>query len=438
MTKKQGILIPKPYKTPELSLIDLFAGCGGLSLGLEQAGFTPIFVNELNDHARKSYLCNRTEIFPWLSKLNNSDIKELVLKRGTLSEMKRDIKALLNLNLGKKKSDLDLLVGGPPCQGYSGIGHRRSYSVEKEQLPSNHLYQDMAYVISKLNPKIFLFENVRGLLNSKWRSESNKKIWDDVLKTFNDIPSYKVRWALVHCKDYGIPQNRPRLLLVGVRDDLNIKITDNDSLYLAGGLLPKAEDVAALPPNIEDLLSDLVDDAYSNGGETNQYTRSPLSPIQKELRTKADGSIMEKGSPLSEQKYSKHSEKILEKFSYMISNNGLIREDFQTNKFAQRVLPAQWGPKGPNITATSLPDDYVHWIQPRILTVREWARLQTFPDWYQFHGPRTTGGLRRAGNPQEELHKRDLPRYTQIANAVPVQLGKILGYHFKTLLHGTR
>ena len=118
----------------------------------------------------------------------------------------------------------------------------------------------------------------------------------------------------------------------------------------------------------------------------------------------------------------------------MIENDGVIPKKFQTKKFSQKVLPKKWDDKGPNITATSLPDDYIHYAQPRILTVREWARLQTFPDWYQFSGPRTTGGIRRAGNPKEDNHQRDLPRYTQIGNAVPVLLAKTIGDHFKRIL----
>ena len=94
----------------------------------------------------------------------------------------------------------------------------------------------------------------------------------------------------------------------------------------------------------------------------------------------------------------------------------------KTKNFSQRVLKAKWGNSTPNITATSLPDDYVHYSQPRnIFTVREWARLQMFPDWYKFCGSRTTGGLRRAGNPQDGNFDRELPKYTQIGNAVPVE-----------------
>ena len=97
----------------------------------------------------------------------------------------------------------------------------------------------------------------------------------------------------------------------------------------------------------------------------------------------------------------------------------------------------EWEEKGPSITVTSLPDDYVHYSQPRILTVREWARLQTFPDWYQFSGKRTTGGTRRAGNPRKNIFDREVPKYTQIGNAVPVQLAYEVGIHFGKILENS-
>ena len=118
----------------------------------------------------------------------------------------------------------------------------------------------------------------------------------------------------------------------------------------------------------------------------------------------------------------------------MIDHGGQIRPEDATKKFAQRVIPARWGPTGPSITATSLPDDYVHFSQPRILTVREWARLQTFPDWYRFAGKRTTGGRRRAGDPSAGDWSRELPKYTQIGNAVPVWLARAVGEHLRGLL----
>ena len=419
---------PLPLLDESKTFVDLFAGCGGLSLGLELAGFQPIFVNELSESALETYLRNRTRYPSLHSKHRCNDIKDLV-DEGILSDLRS------SLLKEHKISEIGLVVGGPPCQGYSGIGHRRSYSVDKKQLPSNHLYQDMAYVIHCLRPKIFLFENVRGLMSARWTRNYGEKgeIWRDVQETFQSIPGYEVHADLVYSKDYGVPQNRPRLLLVGVREDVDVEI---DPAMPAFGLLPEP---LGDYPSMEDLLSDLVDPAYSPGGETLKYPHSAKSEIQRQMRMDPmTGRVRRKGSGLSEHKYSNHSSKVTEKFKHMIQTGGKVRPSMETKKFAQRVLPTTWPKKGPTITATSLPDDYVHFKQPRSLTVREWARIQTFPDWYEFSGPRTTGGLRRAGNPRQGLHSREVPRYTQIGNAVPVKLAFEIGRHFSAILGSQR
>ena len=206
---------------------------------------------------------------------------------------------------------------------------------------------------------------------------------------------------------------------------------------ITAGLLPKQQKVPYI--NLEDLLGDLIDPKYKPGGETNTYPTAPTKQIQKILRQTRDGaSVMGKGSVLEEHKYSNHSPRIQKKFQYMIDtgkNNNELEMDMKTKKFSQRVLPATWkNGSGPWITATSLPDDYVHFQQARSLTVREWARLQMFPDWYKFAGKRTTGGIRRAGIPGENIHERELPKYTQIGNAVPVKLAEAIGKHFLKIL----
>ena len=120
-----------------LNFVDLFAGCGGLSLGLELAGFEPLFVNELSPDAMKTYLENRKNNHPLLySKYNVNDIKSVLKNKGKMVD---DLVNGFRIDYGvnAKLGEIDLLVGGPPCQGFSGIGHRRSYSVDKEQLPSN-------------------------------------------------------------------------------------------------------------------------------------------------------------------------------------------------------------------------------------------------------------------------------------------------------------
>ena len=120
--------------------IDLFAGCGGLSLGLELSGFTPVYVNELNNDALQTYKVNRED----LKHLNESDffsnnIFELTKNVKNLNKLEKNLKSKFGIN----KKDLSLIVGGPPCQGYSGIGHRRNYKVNKDKIPSNFLYKEI-------------------------------------------------------------------------------------------------------------------------------------------------------------------------------------------------------------------------------------------------------------------------------------------------------
>lgn len=432
-------------------LVDLFAGCGGLSLGFEQAGFTPIFVNELNDDARSTYLANRPHAVGGLpfnaqEELWSSDVHDLT--SGRLSEIESYLRSIGESVFFGEGGNVDVLAGGPPCQGYSGIGHRRSYSVDKVELPSNQLYARMAEVIEHVRPRIFLFENVKGLLSSRWTADGKRgEIWKDVYGRFRKLGDefdYVVRWKLVHAKDYGVPQNRPRVLIVGVRGDVAMKaaalvrpeVDEHDAVLC--GLLPPHGETA---PDLEDALGDLIDATTATrlrnrdlDGDfaTKVYLRPAATKWQKYFRP---GELARAMADLTEQEYSKHSAAVVKKFDAMLKNGGVIPDRFRTKKFAQRVLPPTWGNAGPSITACSLADDYVHFAQPRSLTVREWARLQTFPDSYVFKGKRTTGGLRRAGNPREGIFDREVPKYTQIGNAVPVKLAEAIGQHFEQLLN---
>jgi DNA (cytosine-5)-methyltransferase 1 len=418
--------------TPQTpTMIDLFAGCGGLSLGMEQAGFFPLFVNELNSDAIETYLLNRDRTHPHLrAKYQSRDIKDCLGDEGFFDDLLDGLKRDFGRDF--RKDSVDLLTGGPPCQGFSGIGIRRSYSVEKVQLPSNHLFQDMAFFVHKIRPKIFMFENVEGLLRSRWTNAGSKgEIFNDVLSTFEKLPGYVVRHRLVYGKDYGVPQNRPRVLIVGIRDDVLKSDAASDDAIEAGFLPP----VEGMYPHIREIFSDIIDKSFQPGGKTPIYPKDPENDWQEALRfDPISGGYFKKGDPLSEHEYSKHAPHVVERFTYMIKNGGQIPDHLKTKKFAQRVLPEEWGNQGPNITACSLPDDFVHFSQPRSLSVREWARLQTFPDWYQFAGKRTTGGLRRAGNPRQSIFEREVPKYTQIGNAVAVKMAQSIGKHFREIL----
>jgi DNA (cytosine-5)-methyltransferase 1 len=412
-----------------LKVIDLFAGCGGLSLGLEQAGFEPVFVNELNADAMSTYLTNRKHLGLDSIEGHAFDIKSITSTRDAADDFGNMIRS--------KHGEIDLVCGGPPCQGYSGIGHRRTFKLSKEEIPTNHLYEDMAQVVKSVAPKAFLFENVRGLLNSKWDAEGeNGEIWRDVRESFKAIRvnvagqelGYVIGWRLVFAKDFGVPQNRPRVLMVGLREDIPFSAADSQDK----GLIPVGN---LTGPDPVDLFSDLVDPNWRKFGETKTYLKNPESEIQEFLRAEYKGRQFQKGNLLTEQEYSNHSEAVIEKFTFMLANGkDQLPEHMKTKKFSQRVLPARWGKNGPSITATSLPDDYVHYLQPRVLTVREWARLQYFPDWYEFSGKRTTGGRRRAGDPDAGDWTREVPKYTQIGNAVPVELARRVGLHLRDIL----
>ena len=405
------------------TFIDLFAGCGGLSLGLEQAGFHPVYVNELNKDALNTYLENRKE-YKHLSNndYHSNDIHELTKNKSNLEKLSNNLKKKFNI----KNGDLSLIVGGPPCQGYSGIGHRRNYKVDKEKIPSNYLYKEMYKVIKHFKPKAFIFENVRGLLSARWTKNGKKgEIFKDVLKQFSKLKNYNYSYNLLQSKDYGVPQNRPRVLIIGIRKDINSKLKKDD-------FFPKKDQSY---PHLGELLNDLLDNNYNKRFTTNKYLSDPKTNIQKKLRTKKNGkTFLKKGEELTEQEYSNHSDLVVQKFKSMLKNKGIIEKKFKTKKFSQRLLTRKWNGRGPNITATSLPDDYVHFSQPRTLTVREWARLQMFPDWYKFKGKRHTGGIRRAGNPQKGIFDREVPKYTQIGNAVPVELARRIGFNIKKLI----
>ena len=194
-----------------------------------------------------------------------------------------------------------------------------------------------------------------------------------------------------------------------------------------GGFFPSWDEENTIAPDLIDVISDLDFEGWSK--EKPRYKRKPKTDFQKFLREGVQTD--EKGRQiLTDHEFSKHKPHVVERFQYMLDNNITKKSDLpshmRTKKFNQKPLPARWE-KHPTMTVTSLPDDYVHYSRPRTFSVREWARMQTFPDKHIFCGKRTTGGDRRAGNPSEGIWDREVPKYTQIGNAVPPLLGKAIG-----------
>ena len=318
-------------------MVDLFAGSGGMGLGMEMAGFQPVFVSELHSDALSTYLVNRP----------NLPVQEPQNQSGDILEYTQDPPKMQRLasRLNGDYGGVDLIVGGPPCQGYSGIGHRRTFTdLSKHDIPSNHLYREMATFISAVGPKAFVFENVRGLLSSKWTREGeNGEVWQQVYRTLQGVTSringrevgYFVRYALVRAKDYGVPQNRPRVLVVGIRNDLGFLPTDDG---LAEGLLPVGTEEA---PDLVDVLGDLVDPRWAHGlRSTDLYPSDPASELQRWYRIPQGGiRALGKGQPVTDHEYSQHSSRVIERFAWVIST-ARVASRLTSRQKAQLARPA--------------------------------------------------------------------------------------------------
>ncbi|SVD03505.1 uncharacterized protein METZ01_LOCUS356359, partial [marine metagenome] len=308
----------------------------------------------------------------------DGDIRKAVSDRAITED-------ILPLTNGER---IDLVCGGPPCQGYSGIGHRRTHHVERREIPSNQLFYEMIRVIKRIQPRVFLFENVQGILSGKWTREGEKgEIFRDVWGAFSSIDGYVAQPTLLHAYGFGVPQNRPRLMIMGVREEivsengLTIAAFDpsvttssyHSQLRNNGGLFPKWDGSTA--PDLVDVLSDLDFEGWIPGRPT--HRKKPKTDFQRLMRAELGDNW--RRHRLTDHEFSNHTQRIVEKFEAMHKNDGKVPEHLKTKKFSQRVVPRRWGKATPSITATSLPDDYVHYARPRTFSVREWARIQTFP-----------------------------------------------------------
>lgn len=377
--------------------IDLFSGCGGLALGLHNAGWKGLFAIEKSKDAfstLKHNLIDNNSNFDWPDWLpkQNHDINNII------EEHKEKLKSL--------RGKISLIAGGPPCQGFSMAGRRR----EKDD--RNKLIDSYIKFIELVQPEILFFENVKGFtIGFKKGNERGQAYSVYVVKKLQEL-GYNVHGEIVDFSEYGVPQKRQRYILVGMKNGESKNffeaITQNRAKFFKSKNLEK--DTTSLNDAISDLLQ-------SNGTQESPDTKS----FQAGVYAKATSSyqkLMRQNRPLTNQvadshRFAKHKVETVEKFQYILNNskaNKNISDDIKEkyNMKKRTVVPLCKISATP--TLTTLPDDYIHYCEPRILTVREYARIQSFPDSYEFKGGYTTGGERR---------KTDVPRYTQIGNAIP-------------------
>src|SRR5690554_939856 len=364
------------------TLIDLFCGCGGLSLGLEQAGFQTIFANEIDNRLFKTYIYNRS-------------LKENEYFLG-------DIKKL-NLMLERneiKFTDVDLICGGPPCQGFSMANRQRILDD-----PRNELYKAFLIFLQKVRPNFFIMENVKGM---------SKKI-DEILNDFETYlgEGYNYTYSVLNSKDFGIPQNRERLFIIGNKIGVSSKEIFNQINK------QKLSKKYVLKDAIFDLPKLLPNRSKNNSLKENEkigfYERSYDYPFSKYAMEINNNKIVKN---LYNHRNRFNNDRDIEIFTLLPQGGNSLHKSIskimpyknRNHIFKDKYFKLDENKVSKTITSHMKYDCnmYIHPNQSRGLSPREAARIQSFPDDYIFKG-----------TPNQW--------YAQIGNAVPVKLAEFIG-----------
>ncbi len=412
------------------TFIDLFAGCGGLSLGLIKAGFKGIFAVEKNKDAFSTLQYNLSE-----KKITNGFSWQEWLPIQNLTT--HDLLSKYRQHLHTLEGKVDLIAGGPPCQGFSFVGLRNPDD------PRNRLTEEYIDIVSIIKPKIILLENVKGF-QAPFKTATNNIFKSPyanyvVEQLESEKLNYKVFKKILPASDFAVPQSRPRFVMIALRKDIlnQCKVSNltEDQFFLEISIFckwfKKENKLNAELTSVKEAINDLkivgkprIECVDCKGFEQLKYIPpKKLNSYLTYLRAGCISSDMPNSLRIP-----KHRPETKKKFEYILANAekgrsipARIREKFNIKKQCLRVLC----PDTFSSTITTSPDDCLHYDEPRVLTVRENARLQSFPDWFEFQGRYTTGGIRR---------RDDCPRYTQVGNAVPPLMAEILGKYLYNLL----
>lgn len=389
----------------EKYMIDLFAGAGGLSCGLEMAGFHPVLANEVVEQYAQTYQVNHPE-----TKVITGDIRDVDEKK--LHDLIRDY------------GEIDLIAGGPPCQGFSVNAPIRSLDD-----PRNHLFKEYLRIVAEIRPKAVLIENVPGII-----SLGRGTVVSQIYKELNEL-GYEVKHRILFAGHYGVPQLRFRTVFMAIRNDIlegEIKFPQpqyyatavanfQGSRELCDALTPM--DALLLKPKttVWDAIGDLPE---IKGGEKNrvyEYTGEPDSEFQMYAR-KDSGNIT---SHFCSQLSSINEERL--KFipqggSWRDIPFDLLPDGMKRAKRSDHTK--RYGRLAQNeLCSTVMTKCDPHWgsffhpTQARVISVREAARIQSFPDRYVFTGNMTQ-------------------QYEQVGNAVPPLLAKAVGQAIADMIGG--
>lgn len=348
-----------------------------------------------------------------------------------LSEHKAELMSL--------KGKIDVLAGGPPCQGFSFAGRRVADD------PRNVLFEKYVEVVKAIQPQVLILENVPGMrvahahrgpvkpARSAELPKKQRSFYDKLVESLSGA-GYSVEATLIDSSRFGVPQRRSRLIAIGIRRDLldwvdgGIKrvfeLLEKARLKQLSELgLPEVVSAASALSDLElrgQTMIECNDPSSGRGFQEMRYI-GPKTDYQR---------LMHKGhrGRMDSMRIARHRDEVRERFGRILKEcrKGVKMDDESRKTYGlkkHRIYPLAKNVPAP--TLTTLPDDILHYSEPRILTVRESARLQSFPDWFVFKGKYTTGGDRRT---------KECPRYTQVGNAVPPYLARAIGIALRNLL----
>lgn len=341
------------------TVIDLFAGVGGLSLGFEMEGFDILLANEFDQSIATAYKENHKSTNVVVGDITSLDLSKV---------------------FGEYVNKIDVVIGGPPCQGFSQKGKRKTINDER-----NFLFKHYVEVVKFVKPKYFVMENVPNLLTAE------KGFFLNEIKGLFKGYGYSIRYGILNAADYGVPQNRRRAIIIGK--------------YLATP--PELPLPCKQKVTIWDAISDL---AYLESGEgefEQEYRNSPKSDYEKKMR---------KGSKiLYNHMATKHSALALERLSLIPPNAG--KEVLPKEHITKSVYSGTWSRMKQNdvaVTITTRFDTpssgkFTHPFLNRAITIREAARLQSFPDTFKFIGSKMSQ-MKQVGNAVPPLLARKIAR----------------------------
>ena len=326
---------------------DLFAGVGGMSQGFRMAGdFSVAFAVEFDKDIASAYQKNHPETDVYPCDIRDIDIKELHAKH----------------------PHIDVIIGGPPCQGFSQKGKRLSLDD-----PRNFLFQQYVRFVEEFRPKYFVLENVPGIITT-----SNGYFKDEIVAAFNKL-GYEVKYGVLKATDYGVPQDRHRAVFLGQLGNIEID-------------LPESLNVRT---TIKDAIYDLPYIASGEGEEVSKYDKKATTPYQKELRGKC--------KTLYNHVATKHNATALRRMAMVPVGEGgkVLPEEERTKSIYSgtycRLLEDDVAATITTRFDTPSSGRFTHPFLNRCLTVREAARIQSFPDDFIFYGSKTIQ-MKEVGN----------------------------------------